>query len=81
MVEAVGETTSEEKEEIVLEEDEEEFLQMLLVEERIRIQVIQVVRGLINKTFNVIIVRNLVIMHMNVGRNNMAKEIKAQISR
>ena len=57
-----------------------EVLQMSLVEERIRIQVGQVVEGLINKKFNVIIVRNLVIMHMNAGRNNMAKEGKPQIS-
>ena len=49
MVEAGGETTSEEKEKIVLEEEEEEVIQMLLVEERIRIQVSQVARGLINK--------------------------------
>ena len=80
MVEAGGEATSEEKEEIVLEEDEEEVLQMLLVEERIRIQVIQVARGLINKKYNLIIVRNLVIMHMNARRNNMTKEGKSQIS-
>ena len=53
---------------------------MSLVEERIRIQVSQVARGLINKKFNVIIVINLVIMHMNAGRNNMTKEGKAQIS-
>ena len=58
-----------------------EVLQMSLVEERIRIQVIQVVKGLINKKFNFITVINLVIMHMNAGRNNMTKEGKAQISR
>ena len=74
MVEAGGETTSEAEEEVLLEEDEVEVLQMLLVEESIRIQVSQVARCLINKKFNVIIVRNLVIMHMNVGRNNMTKE-------
>jgi len=51
------------------------------VVERIKTQVSQVVGGLINKKFNVIIVRNLVIMHMNGGRNNMAKEGKPQISR
>ena len=54
---------------------------MLLVEERIKIQVSQVARGLINQKSNVIIVRNLVIMHMNVGINNMTKEGKSQISR
>ena len=54
---------------------------MLLVEETIRIQVSQVARGLINKKSNVIIVRNLVIMHMNAGRNDMTKEGKDQISR
>ena len=53
---------------------------MSAVEEKIKTKVSQVARGLINKTFNVIIVRNLVIMHMNVGRNNMTKEGKSQIS-
>ena len=64
MVEAGEETTSEAEEEVLQEEDEAKVLQMLLVEESIRIQVIQVAKGLINKKFNVIIVRNLVIMHM-----------------
>ena len=81
MEEAGGEITPKVEEEVLLEEDMTKVLQMSLVEVRIRIQVIQVVRGLINKKFNVIIVRNLVIMHMNVGRNNMTKEGKAQISR
>ena len=48
----------------------EEVLQMSLVEERIRIQVSQVVNGLINKKFNVI-------THMNVGRNSITKEEKS----
>ena len=78
MVEAGGETTLEEEEEVLPEEDEAEVLQMLLVEERIRI--IQLARGLINKKVNVITVRNLVIMHMNAGRNNMTKEGKSQFS-
>ena len=80
MVEAGGETTPEEEEEVLPEEDAIEVLQMLLVEERIRIQVSQVVRGLTNKKSNVIVVRNLVIMHVNVGRNNMNKEGKSQVS-
>ena len=81
MVETGGETTSEAEEEFLLEEDEAEVLQMLLEEERIRIQDRKVARGLINKKFNFIIVINLVNMHMNVGRNNMTKEGKAQVSR
>ena len=81
MEEAGGETTPEVEEEVLLEEDMAEFLHMSLVEERIRIQVNQVVKGLINKKSNVIIVINLVIVHMNVGRNNITKEGKAQISR
>ena len=81
MIEIGGETTSEEMEEALPKEDEEEVLQMSVVEEIIRIQVIQVAIGLINKKSNVIIVRNLVIMHMNAGRNNMTKEGKSQISR
>ena len=67
VVEARGETTSEAEEEVLPEEDKAEFLQMLVVEESIRIQVSQVARGLINQKFNVIIVRNLVIVHMNAG--------------
>ena len=67
MVEAGGETSLEAEEEFILEEDAIEILQKSLVEERIRIQDIQVVRGLINKKSNVIIIRNLVIVHMNAG--------------
>ena len=74
MEEVGGETTPEAEEEVIPEEDMEKFLQMLLVEERIRTQVNQVVRGLINKKFNVIIVKKFVIMNMNVGRNNMTNE-------
>ena len=81
MVEAGEETTSEAEEEVLQEEDEAKVLQMSVVEEMIRTQVIQVARGLINKKFNVITVRSLVIMHMNPGRNNMTKEGKAQVSR
>lgn len=80
MVEAGGETTSEAEEEVLQEEDKAEVLQMSVAEEIIRTQVSQVARGLINKKFNVITVRSLVIMHMNAGRNNMIKEDKAQIS-
>ena len=80
MVEAGGETTPESEEEVLQEEDVTKVLQMSLVEERNRIQVNQVVRGLISKKFNVITVRTLVIMHMNAGRNNMTKEWKSQIS-
>ena len=78
MVETGGETTSEAKEEVLQEEDEAEVLQMSVVEEKIRTQVSQVARVLINKKFNVITVINLVIMHMNVGRSNMTKEDKSQ---
>ena len=81
MVEARGETTLEEEEEILQEEDKAEVLQMLVVEEKIRTQVSQVARGLINKKSNVITVRNLVIMHRNARRNNMTEEGKSQISR
>ena len=81
MVEAGGETTLEAEEEVLQEEDEAEVLQMLVVEEKIRTQLSQVARGLINQKSNVITVRNLVIMHMNARRNNMTKEDKAQVSR
>ena len=80
MVKVGGETTSEEEEEVLQEEDEAKVLQMSVVEEITRTQVSQLARGLINKKFNVITVRSLVIMHMNVGRNNMTKEDKAQVS-
>ena len=81
VVEARGETTPEEEEEVIPEEDAAEVLQMSLVEERIRIRFNQVVRGLTNKKFNVIIVRNLVIMHINAGRSSTTKEGKAKTSR
>ena len=81
MVDAGEETILEAKEEVLPEDDTTEVLQMSLVEEKIRIQVNQVVKGLINKKFNVIIVRNLVFMHMNARRNNMTKEGNSQISR
>ena len=81
MVEARGETILEVGEETSQEEDAAVFLQMSLVEDRIRTQVSQVAIGLINKKSNVITVINLVIMHMNVRRNNMTKEGKAQIIR
>ena len=81
MVEAWGETTSEEEEEVLQEKDEAEVLQMSVAKEIIRTQVRQVARGLINKKYNVITVINLVIMHMNAGRNNMTKEGKSQVSR
>ena len=80
MVEARGETTSEEEEEVIQEEDEAKVLQMSVEEEIITAQVSQVARGLINKKFDVIIVRSLVIMHMSPRRNNMTKEGKSQIS-
>ena len=81
MEEAVVEIISEEEEETSEEEDAIVVLQMLLVEDRIRTQVSQVVIGLINQRFNVISVKNLVIMYMNAGRSNMTKERKARISR
>ena len=51
---------------------------MSLVEERIRTLVRKVVTGLISQKSNVIIARNLVIMHMNDGRSNMTKEGKSK---
>ena len=79
--EAEGDINLEAKEEVLQEEDKAEVLQISVVEEIIKTQVSQVARGLINKKFNVITIRNLVIMHMNAGRNNMTKEGKTQISR
>ena len=55
MEEAGGETTPKAEEGVIIEEDATKVLQMLLVEERIKTQVIQVVIGLINKKFNVIL--------------------------
>ena len=81
MEDAGREIISEAEEETYQEEDAVVVLQMLLVEDRIRTQVSQVVSGLINQKFNVITVKNLVIMHMNAGRSNMTKESKARISR
>ena len=81
MEEAGGEIILEAEEETSQEEDTTVVLQMLLVEDRTRTQISQVVIGLINQRFNVINVRNLVIMHMNAGRSNMTKESKARINR
>ena len=50
---------------------------MSLVEDKIRTLVNQVVAGLIKK-INVIIARNLVIMHMNAGISSITKERKAR---
>ena len=75
MVEVGGETTP-----VVGGETTPEAEEEVLPEERIRIQVNQVVIGLINQKSNVISIRNLVIMHMNAGRNNMTKEDKDQIN-
>ena len=57
MEEVGGETTLETEEEVLEEEDEAEVMQMSMAEEKIRTQVIQVARGLINKKFNVTTVR------------------------
>ena len=80
MEEEGGEIISEAKEETSQEEDTTVVLQMLLIEDKIRTQVSQVVTGLINQRFNVTTIRNLVIMHVNAGRRNMTKEGKAGIS-
>ena len=77
MEEAGGDLILEEEEEVFPEEDAAAVLQISLVEDKIRTLVIQVVTSLINQTLNVIIVRNLVIMHMNAGRSSMTKESKA----
>ena len=45
---------------------------------QIRSIVIQVVTSLINKKFNVIIARKMVIFHMNVKRSSITKEIKVK---
>ena len=81
MEEERGEIISEVEEETSQEEDAAVVLQMLLVEDRTRTQVSQVVTGLINQRFNVITVKNLVIMYMNAGRSNMTNESKSKISR
>ena len=65
MEEAGRDIILEEEEEVFPEEDATTVLQMSLVEYIIRTQFIQVVTCLINKKFNVIIVRNLATMHMN----------------
>ena len=78
MEEAGEETIPKVEEETSQEEDATTVPQMSLVEERIRTQVIQVVTGLINKKINLIIMRNLFIMHMNAGRINITMERKSK---
>ena len=80
MEEARGEIIPKAEEETSQEENAAIVLQMLLVEDRIRTQVSQVVIGFINQRFNFTTIINLVIVHMNVGRSNMTKERKARIS-
>ena len=61
MVEAGGETILEEEEKSSQEEDAATVPRISLVDDRIRTLISQVVRHLINKKFNVIIVRNLLL--------------------
>ena len=65
MEEAGGEIILEVEEETSQEEDAATVPRISLVDDRIRTLISQVVRHLINKKFNVIIVRKFVIMHMN----------------
>ena len=51
---------------------------MLLVEVKIKILVKQAANGLINKKYNVIISKNMGILHMNAGRNIMTRENKGK---
>ena len=74
MEEARPEIILEEEENTSQEEGAIAVLQMSLVEDRFITQVNQVFIGLINKKIIVIIVRNLVIIHMNAGRINMTKQ-------
>ena len=80
MGEKGGERILEVEEETSQEEDATTVTQISLVEDIIRTQVIQVVTVLINTKFNIIIVKNVVIMHMNAGRSNMTKENKSKTS-
>ena len=82
MVEAGGETTSEAEEEVLQEEDKAEVLQMSVAEEIIRTKVSQVARGLINKKFNVIIVRSLVItLESKKKQYDQGRQIPSQSTR
>ena len=78
--EAGGEIIPKAEEETSQKDDAAVVLQMLLVEDKIKTQVSQVVIGFINQRFNFSSVKKLVIMHMNAGRSNMTKESKARIS-
>ena len=80
MEEAGGEIILEVEEKTSQEEDAAVFLQILMVEDRMRTQVSQVVTDLINQRLNVTIIINMVIMHMNARRSNMTKESKARIN-
>ena len=79
MVEARGETILDEEEETSQEQESATVLWMSLVEDRFRTPFSQVVIGFIKKKFNFIIVRNLVIMHMNVERSTMTKKAKPEL--
>ena len=75
-----GNIILEAEEETSQEEDTTPVLHMSLVEDKLKTQLNQVVRGLINKKFNSIIVINLVVMHMNARRSSMTKEGKDKTS-
>ena len=81
MEEARGDIILEVEEEVFPEEDVETVPRISLVEDRIKTLVNQVVIGYISQIFNVIIARNLVIMHMNARRSSMTKEGKSKTSR
>ena len=54
--------------------------QIWVVEDIIKTKIIQVVIDLINKKYNTIIARNLVIVHMNARRSIMNKEGESKTS-
>ena len=64
---------------VFLEEDIAAVLQVSRVDENFRTPVIQVVTSLINKKYNVIIVRNFKNFHMNAGSICMTKESEVKI--
>ena len=68
------------EEDVFLEEHTTPVLQMLLVEVKIRIQVSQVAKYLINHEYNSVIVKDLGIMHMNAEGNNMTRVSKVKTS-
>ena len=80
MEEEWGELTLEGEEDVLTEVDVITILEILVEEVKTQVPVNQVVKELTNQIFNAITVKSMEIMHMNVGRDNIIRTNKVNIS-